>query len=118
MFPTSPDPFDHRIDGFEQARDSLAVIELSIRKAPEVLWVSLDNENTYDRPEGPLFLWLIPHLLNLFHYDLGRDVQDGAQRVLLTVLSTPKCAPRSRDANLQILHFVQACANGEFQLSI
>ena len=113
VLPTSQDPFEYEADVFDQARDSLAVIQLTIRRAPEVIWVSLEGADSYARPQGPLFLWLIPSLLNLLHQKIRTDVRDGAQRVLETAFSASRRSSQSPVTSLLIPNFVLDCTNGK-----
>lgn len=114
-FPASLNPFESQRDVFEQARDSLAVIRVTIKRVPEVLWELPDGEDTYARPEGPLFLWLIPHLLNLLYHEVGVEVRSGAQRVLKTILNVKKRSSLRQSGPLQIPRFVQGCIEGRLE---
>ena len=117
-FPNGPNPFDIQGDVYEQARDSLAVIQLTIRRGPEVLWVSPQGEGTYGKPEGPLFLRLVPCLLNLLHHRDGLDIRNGAQQVLETILNVQRKPSGSKQTGERITKYVQGCIDGKLADSI
>ena len=112
VFPKPLSSSDDQHDAFEQAKDCLAVIQLTIRKFPEVLYVLLQDEDTYTRPDGPLFLWLIPHLLSLLHFRIERDVRDGAKQVLETMLAVKKTPVTLKSKPLPVHGFIQGCIHG------
>ena len=102
-----PDPRDpsQDVDDFdEEARDSLAVIQLTITRTPEVLWAG--------SPRDPLFLWLIPHLIRLLHYKVDRDVRVGAQRVLEAILNAQVRSSKGYSNLQRIYRYVQKCTEG------
>ena len=114
-FSGGTNPFEIQGDVYEQARDSLAVIQLTIRRGPEVLWASPQGEGTYGKPEGPLFLRLVPCLLNLLHHRDGPDIRNGAQEVLQTVLNVQRKPSRPKRTGDRITKYVQGCIDGKLE---
>ena len=105
------DPFNGMEEFEEQARDSLAVIELAIRRNPDVLFASMPMDNTQPRLECPLFLWLVPHLLNLLTFK-NDDMCAGARSILQTALSIETRPSTLRLKLRPIRQFLQNCING------
>ncbi|MCJ1379315.1 serine/threonine-protein kinase M1 [Xylographa soralifera] len=71
---SSYNPFDNTRDVQVQALNTLAVVDLTIRLYPEVLfWVPSNNDPTV-RPGGPLFLWLVPQLINLLGHRFDKEM--------------------------------------------
>lgn len=105
------DPFEKQKDVHDQAYDSLAVIEVTIRRCPDVLLALIRGTESYAGPEGPLFLWLIPHLLNLLGDPRGDDeLCAGIKRVIRTALFANG---RANTSFRSMLRFVQGCLEGE-----
>ena len=117
-FSHAQDPFEALGDTSVQARDSLAVIQLTIRRCPEVLWVSLQGEDNYARPEGSLFVWLVPHLLSLLHYKNESDIQNGVQNVLETMLNVRKRSSKTKGTGQRMVRYVQGCVDGKLAASL
>jgi serine/threonine-protein kinase ATR len=65
----------------QQANDSLLVIQLSIKRTPEVLLFSSGNDSVNEeRP--PLLLWLLPRILSLLGRNHMKPVQASLSRLL------------------------------------
>ncbi|MCJ1394432.1 serine/threonine-protein kinase M1 [Xylographa bjoerkii] len=106
---SSHNPFENTRDVHVQALNTLAVVDLTIRRCPEVLfWVPSNNDPTV-RPGGPLFLWLVPHLINLLGHRFDKEVSEGAANVLGTMLSAQTRASTSRIRLRPVLKYIQGC---------
>lgn len=105
-------PFDDQRDVQVQALNTLAVVDLTIRRCPEVLFCDSQNDNPVVRPVGPLFLWLVPHLVNLLSYETNQDIREGAAEVLSTALKVQTRASTSRTRLHPIVKYLQGCING------
>ena len=107
---TNADPFEKQKDVHDQAYDCLAVIEVTIRRCPDVLFALVRCTESYFGPEGPLFLWLIPHLLNLLGDPRGDDeLRAGIKKVIRTALF----ANGRTTSFLPVLRFIQGCLDGK-----
>lgn len=111
-------PFDNHHDVVEQAKDGLAVIEVTIRRTPAILFLSIPEDAGYSRNEGALFQWLIPHLLTLLHLDHGKSIQDGARKVLGTMLSVQIQSSAKRRVKQPISRFIRGCMHGKKFFSV
>ncbi|KAL9615276.1 MAG: hypothetical protein Q9167_000247 [Letrouitia subvulpina] len=94
----------------EQILRCLSVIELTIRKCPDVLFASSSDGNPDVGPPGPMYIWLIPKLLFLLHVDQSSSIH-------AKVLSTIQSAIFSQVGDhvvgafsYPILKYVQGCA--------
>ncbi|MCJ1281221.1 serine/threonine-protein kinase M1 [Xylographa opegraphella] len=106
---SSDNPFDNTRDVQVQALNTLAVVDLTIRRYPEVLfWVPGSNDPTV-RPGGPLFLWLVPQLINLLSHGLDKEVSEGTANVLGTTLSVQTRASTSRIRLRPVLKYIRGC---------
>jgi len=105
-------PFDDQRDVQIQALNTLAVVDLTIRRCPEVLFCDSQNNDPIIRPVGPLFLWLIPHLVNLLSNETNPDIREGAVEVLRTALKVQTRASTSRSRLHPVAKYLQGCING------
>ena len=105
-------PFDDQKDVQVQALNTLAVVDLTIRRCPEVLFCDPQNNDPVIRPVGPLFLWLIPHMVNLLNHETNQDIRQGAEEVLSTALKVQTRASTSRSRLHPIVKYLQGCING------
>ena len=110
----SVDPFDGQNEFQEQARDSLAVIELTIRRNPDVLFASLTGDGTHPKQECPLFLWLVPHLLNLLTYKNDNTICAGVRTALQTALSIERRPSTLRLKLHPVLDLLRNCVDGPY----
>ena len=114
----SDDPFDRQSHLHAQALDSLAVIDLTIRQSPDVLFHVPQPNQTRNQPDGPLFLWLIPHVANLLVYEKSTDIQAGAEKILKTALSVQNRSTASKTRLQPVRKYVQGCIKGSDTSSI
>ena len=105
-------PFEDRADVQAQACNTLAVVNLTIRRSPEVLFCTSEADDPITRLGGPLFLWLVPHLVNLLHYDMSREIIEEAEKVLRTALSVQTRTSTLRTRLHPILRYFQGCTAG------
>ena len=106
------DPFNRESDLRTQALDSLAVIDLTIRQSPDVLFYIPQPNGTRNQPDGPLFLWLIPHLTNLLIYPKSTEIQAGAESILKNALSVQNISTASKTRLQPIRKYIQGCIKG------
>lgn len=95
-----------------QALESLSVVELTLRRCPEVLFTVLEQGETDIQLDGPLFLWLVPRLFAI----LGRNETIEARIAVLRVLQTTllvgrKGHPKQTKFQL-VLKYIQGCIKG------
>ena len=109
---SSDDPFDDARNVHVQALNTLAVVDLTIRRSPEVLFWTPNNDDPTGRPGGPLFLWLVPQLINLLNHMFDKEVSEGAVSVLSTMLSVQTRASTSKIRLHPVLKYVQGCIKG------
>lgn len=60
----------------QQANDSLMVIQLTIKRTPEVLLFG-SSDKTSEEGKPPLLLWLLPKILSLLGRSHMNTIQDG-----------------------------------------
>ena len=108
----SSSPFEDRTQVQVQACDTLAVVNLTIRRSPEVLFCTSETNDPIIRPGGPLFLWLVPHLVNLFRYDMSKEITEVAEKALRTALSVQSRTSTLRTRLHPVLRYLQGCITG------
>ena len=108
----SSNPFDSQNHERTQGQQSLAVIDLTIRRCPDVLFYIPQVHDVRSRPSGPLFLWLIPQLMNLLTDDTNNEVRVLAEKILRTAIST-QCQPLASKFRLHsISKYILGCIKG------
>lgn len=109
----SEDPFGRHDEIHKQAIDSLAAIEYTIRKNPEVLFAAPSSQETDPKLGGPLFLWLVPKLLDLTGKSQDRGITDRVIQLLRTSLVCEKKV-YSKDRKLRlVLKYLKGCTKGQ-----
>ena len=109
----SEDPFRKEDERHKQAVDSLAAIELTIRRNPEVLFTAPSNQETDLRLKGPLFLWLVPKLLNITGEIQDCGITDCVIQLIKTSLINEKeVHSKGKKPNL-VLKYLKGCIKGQ-----
>lgn len=108
---SSNNPFDDNDKLHRQACGCLAVIELLIRRFPDLLYLHPEPQDT-TRPDGPLFLWLLPHIINLINYRNHEDIQTGAKEVLTAIVHSHAQSPTVKGLPQPTLQYVRGCVKG------
>ncbi len=108
----SEDPFGKQDERHKQAIDSLAAIEHTIRRNPEVLFAAPSSQETDPKLKGPLFLWLVPKLLNLTGRGQDCGITDGVIQLLKTsLINEKKVHCKGKKLNL-VLKYLKGCTKG------
>ena len=108
----SDDPFNGKNQLRRQASDSLTAINLTIKRNPQVLFVTPQFQGLDPRPIGPLYLWLLPKLLALTGCLQDSEIIEGVLHVFATFLISEK-KTHVRRVNLHpIRKYVKGCING------
>ena len=107
------DPFRDSNEARELQIDCLAVVELTVRRRPEVLLSCPSNHVAAVNPNTPLFLWLIPHLVNCFLADHGQEVYAGVRQALATIFSVQGGSTKFRLSLNPVLKYGYGCVNGK-----
>lgn len=110
---TNDDPFDDQVERCRLVIDSLAVAESTLKRNPEVLVVNaVGSVPLLGRP-GPLFLWLIPKLLEVPCQTQEQSIRDAVRRVLATILVLDRKLRYRGIKKYSILKYTIGCVNGE-----
>ena len=108
----STNPFDGKTELSRQTTDSLAAINFTIEKNPEILFVAPQFQEIDPQPIRPLYLWLVPKLLALTGCLQDSGVTEGILRVFATLLVNER-KTHVRKMNLHpVLRYVKGCING------
>lgn len=108
----SEDPFSRPDEQDRQASDSLAAIEHTIRRNPDVLFVVPSSQETDPKSKAPLYLWLVPKLMALTGYSKSDRIRDGVIRLLKTaVVVERKVHIREVKIN-SVLKYIKGCTKG------
>lgn len=110
---TNDDPFNDPNGLKKQAIESLSVVELTLRRSPEVLF-SVTQGYGKDLPlNGPLHLWLIPRLFQFLIRIEDRDICQRTLQVLQTTLGVERKPSLLQGRFQVILRYTQGCIKGK-----
>ena len=108
----SDDPFVDRSALRRQARDSLSVVDLTIRRSPDVLFRIPTQQTPSVSYGGPLFLWLIPHLINSVRTE-DEDVLSGTNKIIETALWAQRRPASLIYGRQPVLRYIRGCMRGK-----
>ena len=106
------DPFGDPREARQIQVDCLAVVELTVRNRPEVLLSCPPSQVATLSPDTPLFLWLIPHLVNCILRNKDEETLQGISRTLRTVFSTHGGLSKSIYNLNPVPKYGNGCVNG------
>ena len=109
---TLDDPLDGKTGLSRQTTDSLAAINFTIKRNPEVLFVAPRFQELDPRPIGPLYLWLLPKLLALIGRLQNSGIRDGVLAVLTTFLISESKTHVQKLISHPVLKYMKGCING------
>jgi hypothetical protein len=90
-----------------QAIDSLSVVQLTVKKSPDLLFYTEKLDPGAD--EKPLLVWLLPKLLALVGQPKLEDVQGSLERLLSTFLRRLAEPTESWNQALRLVELYRAC---------
>ena len=108
------DPFQQQSVLSEQALNSLAVIQLTIERSPEVLFFVPSVHEPGFEPGGPLYLWLLPKLMSILGNGRDERVQEKATDLIRASLSVQSRSYTLRERLHPVFKYVQGCVKGWF----
>lgn len=108
----SSNPVEDQKELISQAINSLAVIDLKIRHAPAVLFCIPEND-AENEPGGPIFLWLLPHLINLLDHEVDNEIRKGAAKALETCISAQVKPSTTIRCSQPVQVYLQGCIQGK-----
>lgn len=106
------DPFIDRDELKKQAVESLSVVELTVRRSPEVLFSVLQRPETDLQITGPLYLWLIPKLFIVLVRIEDDDVRQKILQVIQTAIVSESKAWLHQYKFSLTLTYIQGCIKG------
>ena len=106
------DPFQQQSVLTEQALNSLAVIQLTIERSPEVLFFIPPAHEPGFEPGGPLFLWILPKLLSILGNGRDERVQEKATDLIRAILSVQSRSSTLRKRLYPVFKYAQGCVKG------
>lgn len=109
---TLDEPFDGKNGRSKQATDSLAAIDFTIKRNPEVLFFASQFQELDPRPTGPLYLWLLPKLLALTGRLQDSGITDGVLAVLTTFCINERKTHVQKAILDPVLKYMKGCING------
>lgn len=110
------DPFEKQDELNKQAVESLSVVQLTLRRCPEVLFTVLERGETDLQLDGPLYLWLVPRLFTILGHNEDREVRLGVLRVLQTTLLVGRKGHLKQIKFQLVLKYIQGCVKGQATL--
>lgn len=109
---SSTNPRGNPDEVLSQALSTLAVVDLTIRRVPGVLFHVPPEDDSTVRPGEPLFLWLLPHLINLLKQQNDAQLRAGATEVLQTAVSVQSRPTLPMTRLYPISKYIQGCIKG------
>lgn len=107
------DPFNNQSSSKRQVDESLSVVELTLRKSPEVLF-SVFQSHEADIPlRGPLYLWLIPRLFMVPVKFKDADTRIRTLQVLEIALGAERKPSHFQGRSKVISRYIQGCIKGK-----
>ena len=107
------DPFNKKDDLVKQSLRSLAVIRLTIRRSPDVLFFRPKVHEPDPKLGGPLFIWLIPIFLSILAWDGDFGIHAATLQVLQTILKIERKTHSAGVKPQSILRYIQGCVKGK-----
>ncbi|KAI9820333.1 MAG: serine/threonine-protein kinase M1 [Pycnora praestabilis] len=106
------DPFANSEQLLGQAQNSLAVIELTVERNPEVLFFHFQDTVEAEGKSYPvLFLWLLPKLLALLGHRNAENLHADLMRILSTFLVVTLRTPEVWLSGATLLKYYRDCIN-------
>lgn len=106
------DPFQQQKVLDEQALNSLAVIQLTIERSPDVLSFTPPAHEPGFETGGPLFLWLLPKLLSLLGNGRDERVQEKITDLIRSTISVHSRSSTLRERLHPVFKYAQGCVKG------
>lgn len=106
-------PFEGLDTLVRKASRSLGVIDVTIRRCPEVLFFQAGEHDADPRLCGPLYLWLVPKLLVVAGNERFEELRPDVATVLRCSMAMEKKV-RAKGARLhRIVRYIQGCIKGK-----
>lgn len=109
----SDNPFNDKNELRKQAYESLSVVELTLRRSPEVLFSVLQDHGTELSHSGPLYLWLIPRLFMVPVQIEDSKIYVRTLQVLQTALRVERKPSLVEGRFRLIMKYAQGCVKGK-----
>ena len=107
-------PFDKGSDLYQQVTDSLAAIDITIKRCPNVLFVASPDQESETNNSVQLFQWLLPRLISfLAKSDRSELHSEVADLVKSCILGEAKLQ-LTTIKNCSISAYVRGCTRGKF----
>ena len=104
------DPFARRDLLVEQAKDSISVIELTVRRNPALLL--FPNRSSSDYSGQKLFIWILPRILALLGNPKADGIHDVLQHLLSHLISSLMRTGALWQNGIQFLDVYKLCVDG------
>lgn len=105
-------PFEHLRGQNQRAIRSLKVVEVTLTRCPDALYANSNTEAPCTQLPGPVYLWLVPRLLNLTLHQVDVALLTALASTLAAVVSLERRL-RSRLARLYpVCRYLQGCIKG------
>lgn len=105
---SNQDAFEDEDEIHKQAVASLSVVELTVRRSPEVLLSTLHGPPQV----GCLYLWLVPRLFIILGSTEAKDIRRHICEVFKTILLAGK-ASFNQNKFLVVQKYLQGCIKGQ-----
>lgn len=105
---SNQDAFEDEAELQKQAVASLSVVELTVRRSPEVLLSTLHGSQQV----GSLYLWLVPKLFIVIGSTEDKDIHRRICELFKTILSAGK-ASFKQNKFLVVRKYLQGCIKGQ-----
>ena len=112
------DPFndqddqDDLVDLVDQIVESLKVVELTLRKSPEILYHCLEGSEHFVDTVCPLYIWLLPKLFNLLGHTKDITIILETVQVFKTILAIDQKRISTAENLRSISRYLGRCVLG------
>lgn len=107
-------PFDNNISLYQRLKDSLAAIEITIRRCPEVLFANSPHQDADWNDHGLLFEWLLPKLFALIARSQDLQVQQGVADLVKSCMVGERRSMSTNSRCSAIEVYMKGCTRGKF----
>ncbi|KAI9709715.1 MAG: serine/threonine-protein kinase M1 [Bogoriella megaspora] len=102
------DPFTRRGSLVDQGKDSVSVIELTVRRQPQLLFSTRPKQN--GTQQDTLFAWILPRILALLGNSKADGIYDRLKELLLSFVSSLSRSTKCWQHSVSILKVFEGCA--------
>ena len=106
-------PFDKGSDSYQLVTNSLAAINITVKRCPSVLFATLPDQESESNHSGQLFLWLLPKLLSILAKSERSDVHNGVADLIKSCVLGEAKSQLITVKSCPISAYIRGCVRGK-----